>query len=116
MPYSYGDYKNEVIQHIIEHTSEYSKILDVGPGAGTYGSSLKHLDIEGLEIYPPYIEMFKLEEIYKKIHIGDIRNFDIEPFDVHGNELEVFIDDHEFSFKVISVSNKFKSLIFLRIS
>lgn len=90
MPYSYGDYKNEVIQHIIEHTSEYSKILDVGPGAGTYGSSLKHLDIEGLEIYPPYIEMFKLEEIYKKIHIGDIRNFDIEPFDyiILGDVLE----------------------------
>lgn len=90
MPYSYGDYKNEVIHHIIEHTSEYSKILDVGPGAGTYGSSLKHLDIEGLEIYPPYIEMFKLEEIYKKIHIGDIRNFDIEPFDyiILGDVLE----------------------------
>jgi len=90
MPYSYGDYKNEVIHHIIEHTSEYSKILDVGPGAGTYGSSLKHLDIEGLEIYPPYIEMFKLEEIYKKIHIGDIRNFDIKPFDyiILGDVLE----------------------------
>ena len=36
-------------------------------------------------------------------------NFDIEPFDVHGNELEVFIDDHEFSFKVISDQVSFSS-------
>jgi hypothetical protein len=90
MPYSYGDYKNEVIHHIIEHTSEYSKILDVGPGAGTYGSSLKHLDVEALEIFEPYIQMFKLEEIYKKIYIGDIREFDIEAYDyiILGDVLE----------------------------
>ena len=90
MPYSYGDYKNEVKEHIINHTSEYSKILDVGPGAGTYGSMLKHLDIEALEIHPPYIQMFKLDEIYKKIHIGDIRKFDIRPYDyiIMGDVLE----------------------------
>jgi hypothetical protein len=90
MPYSYGDYKNEVIHHIIEHTSEYSKILDVGPGAGTYGSMLRHLDIEALEIHPPYIEMFKLNEIYKKIYIGDIRDFDVSEYDyiIMGDVLE----------------------------
>ena len=90
MPYSYGDYKNEVKEHIINHTSEYSKILDVGPGAGTYGSMLKHLDVEALEIYPLYIQMFNLTEIYKQIHIGDIREFDIEPYDyiIMGDVLE----------------------------
>lgn len=90
MPYSYGDYKKEVIQHITEHTSEYSKILDVGPGAGTYGLSLIHLDVEALEIYEPYVEMFKLKEIYNKIHIGDIREFNIEAFDyiILGDVLE----------------------------
>jgi hypothetical protein len=90
MPYSYGDYKSEVITHIKDNTSEYSKILDVGPGAGTYGSMLKHLDIEALEIHPPYIEMFKLDEIYKKVHIGDIREFDITPYDyiIMGDVLE----------------------------
>lgn len=90
MPYSYGDYKNEVIHHIKEHTSEYSKILDVGPGAGTYGSMLRHLDIEALEIHPPYIQMFKLNEIYKKIYIGDIRDFDVSEYDyiIMGDVLE----------------------------
>jgi hypothetical protein len=90
MPYSYGDYKNEVINHIKDNTSEYSKILDVGPGAGTYGSMLKHLNVEALEIYPPYISMFNLTEIYKTIHIGDIREFDIEPYDyiIMGDVLE----------------------------
>ena len=90
MPYSYGDYKNEVIHHIKDNTSEYSKILDVGPGAGTYGSMLKHLDIEALEIHPPYIQMFNLTDIYKKIHIGDIRKFDITPYDyiIMGDVLE----------------------------
>jgi predicted TPR repeat methyltransferase len=107
MPYSYGDYKNEVIHHITEHTSEYSKILDVGPGAGTYGSMLRNLDIEALEIHPPYIEMFKLEEIYKKVHIGDIRNFDIEPFDyiIMGDVLEHLTIEESKSF-LAKVANK----------
>lgn len=33
----------------------------------------------------------------------------IEPFDVHGNELEVFIDNQDFSFKVIDGDVQFSS-------
>ena len=45
----------------------------------------------------------------KHLNVFEEFNFDIEPFDVHGNELEVFIDDHEFSFKVINGEVSFSS-------
>lgn len=90
MPYSYGDFKNEVIEHIKLNISEDSKILDVGPGAGTYGSMLRNYNVDGLEIHPPYIQMFKLNEIYKEVHIGDIRDFDVSAYDyiIMGDVLE----------------------------
>jgi pantothenate kinase len=37
----------------------------------------------------------------KYINLFEEFHFDIEPFDVHGNELEVTIDGEDFSFKVI---------------
>jgi hypothetical protein len=37
----------------------------------------------------------------KYINLFEEFNFDIEPLDVYGNNLEVVIDDEDFSFKVI---------------
>lgn len=92
MPYSYGEYKNEIRNHIVDNFPKNTKILDVGAGAGSYGKLLKpHYDIvDALEIYPKYIEMFKLENLYSAIHIGDIREFDITKYDyiVLGDILE----------------------------
>jgi hypothetical protein len=45
----------------------------------------------------------------KHLNLFEEFNFDIEPFDVHGNDLEVFIDDQEFSFKVIDGEVSFSS-------
>jgi hypothetical protein len=45
----------------------------------------------------------------KHLKLFEEFNFDIEPFDVHGNNLEVFIDDQEFSFKVINGEVSFSS-------
>lgn len=105
MPYSYGDYKNEVINHIKLNITEQSKILDVGPGAGTYGSMLRNYNVDGLEIHPPYIQMFNLNEIYKTIHIGDIRKFDVSEYDyiIMGDVLE-----HLTTEEAIEVLNRMK--------
>jgi hypothetical protein len=37
----------------------------------------------------------------KHLNLFEEFNFDIEPSDVHGNDLEVVINDQDFSFKVI---------------
>lgn len=43
------------------------------------------------------------------IQIFEEFNFDIEPLDVYGNNLEVIIDDKDFSFKVIDGEVTFSS-------
>ena len=92
MPYSYGEFKNQVRDHIVDNFSKTTRILDVGAGSGTYGKLLKqHYDeVDALEIFPKYIEMFKLETIYSNVIVGDIMEFDISSYDyiVMGDILE----------------------------
>jgi hypothetical protein len=45
----------------------------------------------------------------KYLNLFEEFNFDIEPLDVHGNDLEVVIDDEDFSFKVIDGDVQFSS-------
>jgi hypothetical protein len=45
----------------------------------------------------------------KYLNLFEEFNFEIEPFDVHGSDLEVFIDDQEFTFKVINGEVSFSS-------
>ena len=45
----------------------------------------------------------------KHLNLFEDFNFDIEPFDLHGNNLEVLIDDQDFSFKVIDGEVSFSS-------
>ena len=45
----------------------------------------------------------------KNIKLFEEFNFDIEPLDVYGNNLEVVIDDEDFSFKVIDSEVSFSS-------
>ena len=65
--------KNFVLNNNI-HT-----VLDVGPGEGTYYHALQDCGItqlDGVEIFLPYIDMFHLEEKYNRIFINDIYDFD----------------------------------------
>ena len=45
----------------------------------------------------------------KYLNLFEEFNFDIEPSDVHGNNLEVVINDQDFSFKVIDGEVSFSS-------
>lgn len=58
--------------------SEIKTVVDVGCGQGTYPKLLKDKDIKwiGIEVYEPYIEQFKLKELYDEIIIGDILTCD----------------------------------------
>lgn len=92
MPYSYPEYKNDVKVHFENQIPKSSKILDVGPGAGTYSNLLSPLgyQLDCLEIFPRYVTQFNLFKKYKRIIIGDIREFDFKPYDyiIMGDILE----------------------------
>lgn len=74
---SYNYFKTEVQQWIFNNFDPSSKILDVGPGAGTYYNLLhdKYKYIDGVEIYYPNIVDHKLAIKYTNIYNEDIKNF-----------------------------------------
>ena len=82
MPYSSTAFKDEVKLHIIENIKFDNKILDIGPGAGTYGKLLRdNYQIDGLEIFEPYINKFSLNSIYQNVFVGNILAFDFQNYD-----------------------------------
>lgn len=78
MPGSYGFFKNEVKLHLVSILFEIDRILDVGPGYGTYANLLKPelTNIDAIEIWEPYIQKFNLHSLYKNIFIGNILDFE----------------------------------------
>ena len=92
MPGSYDYFKTEVRDHILKHLDKQSYILDVGPGYGTYGNLLKpeYTNIDAVEVWEPYVDMFNLKNIYKEVHISNILDFDYSKYDyiIMGDVLE----------------------------
>lgn len=98
MPHSYHYGKKEAIDFIIQNTTKESKILDVGPGVGTYSDLLNPYEykIDGLEIYDGYVQAYELDKKYKNIYIGNIVDWDVSQYDfiILGDVLEHLpIDD-----------------------
>ena len=64
MPYSYPEYKEEVKTHILNNLPLNSKILDVGPGCGTYSHLLRNkgYKMDCIEVWEPYVDQFNLRE------------------------------------------------------
>lgn len=83
MPYSYNFYKENVRLHFLTQISQNTKILDVGPGSGTYGNLLRPFGykLDCIEIWEPYINQFELKKIYHKVHVGDILHFDFSNYE-----------------------------------
>jgi SAM-dependent methyltransferase len=56
------------------------RILDVGPGVGTYVDLLRPFlpgsRWTGLEVHRPYVERYELGERYDELLVGDVRGFD----------------------------------------
>lgn len=56
------------------------KTLDIGAGAGEYGRLIRKDSpgkrIDAIEIFEPYVERFKLREIYDRVFVSDIRDRD----------------------------------------
>lgn len=83
MPNSYTFYKPEIKEYFKHHVPVDKKILDVGPGQGTYGKLLADIgyDIDAVEAYYPYVDQFELWNWYGVIHLADIRKFNYSEYD-----------------------------------
>jgi len=92
MPYSFSYYKQELLEWFQTHVPIHKRILDVGPGIGTYGDLLagQGYRIDAVEIFPPYIQKYDLINKYDNVFIGDICKFDIKDYDfiILGDVLE----------------------------
>tara|TARA_R110000803_G_C11846023_1_gene305196 strand:- start:88 stop:630 length:543 start_codon:yes stop_codon:yes gene_type:complete len=94
MPFSSPDLKQPIFEHIRTVVGNYLptkyKILDVGPGCGTYGMNLSDLNIDSVEIHEPYIEQYDIKRYYKNTFIGNILSFNYDDYDyiIMGDVLE----------------------------
>jgi len=98
MPYSFNFFKNEVRDWIQSNVSTSERILDVGPGIGTYSDLIRAhgYQIDAVEIFQPYIEKYGLTEKYDTVYCEDIVNFDITDYDfiILGDVLEHLSVEH----------------------
>jgi SAM-dependent methyltransferase len=108
MPRSTGYFKKETKNYILQKYKKDSKILDVGPGVGTYSDLLRHEgynNIDCVEIFEPYVDDYQLKEKYNNVFVGDITELNIN-FDEY--DLIIFGDviEHISLPKAISLLNK----------
>jgi hypothetical protein len=103
MPRSTGYFKKETKNYILQKYNKDCKILDVGPGVGTYSDLLRHEgfhNIDCVEVFEPYVNDYKLRDKYRNVFIGDITEIDInfEEYDliIFGDVIE-HIDLHKAS-------------------
>lgn len=60
-------------------TTEYPerdevRILDVGAGQGKYRALLgDYPNVDGVEVWPPYVEQYDLHSVYSTLYLADIR-------------------------------------------
>jgi hypothetical protein len=83
MPTSYLDFKNDIKTYIYKKYKTDIKILDIGPGIGTYANLLSdYKNIDCVEIYKPYIKKFDLKSKYKNVYNKNILDFDFDYYDI----------------------------------
>ena len=82
MPYSYHYFKDTFKIHLKKHFACDIKILDVGPGSGSYFDLLcdTFTNIDAVEIYEPYIYQFNLRDKYKNVYTQDILEFNYNSY------------------------------------
>ena len=83
MSYSLKTGKAETLKWFQDNEKQIKKIVDIGPGSGTYINLIKEehnccTDAEwiSIEIWKPYIDQYKLESRYNQVINQDIRTVD----------------------------------------
>ena len=67
----------------IVNNLKHEKLLDIGCGSGTYAKLFPNSKWTGVEVWAPYVEKFKLQELYSNLEIIDARQWaTTEQFDI----------------------------------
>lgn len=110
MPGSYFGPRDEVVEYV-KDVIKPKRILDVGPGRGTYSDALRpvlddDVEIHGLEVFEKYVEMFDLNSKYDEIHIGNMLEWQDYAYD-----LVIFGDvmEHVYKDQAIELWEKVKA-------
>jgi autotransporter strand-loop-strand O-heptosyltransferase len=92
MPNSYGYFKPEVKDWFMENVPTSKRLLDVGPGQGTYSDLLRNLGyrMDAVEVWAPYVDQFSLRTKYDNVYIENILEFNWTDYDfiILGDVLE----------------------------
>jgi autotransporter strand-loop-strand O-heptosyltransferase len=92
MPNSYPYFKSEIKEWFETNVPTNKRILDVGPGQGTYSKLIRHLGyrMDAVEVWAPYVDEFRLREHYDNVYIENILMFDFKNYDfvILGDVLE----------------------------
>lgn len=81
MPYSLDEGRHVLSSWVKQNHTQLERVLDVGPGAGTYADFLRELKptpaltIHAVEIFEPYVEQFNLLSKYNEVFINDFIDF-----------------------------------------
>ena len=92
MPNSYTVFKPEIRQWFIENVPTSKRVLDVGPGQGTYSELLRELGyrMDAVEVFAPYVDRFDLRDKYDNVYVANILEFNWKDYDfiILGDVLE----------------------------
>lgn len=95
------------IQEFVRNTN-HARILDIGCGEGTYAKLFPESEMTGVEIWKPYVDEYKLHDLYKTLHNVDARFWEPE-----GNHWDVAIAgdvlEHMSEEEALALFNKLKS-------
>lgn len=82
-PTSFGAFKSEIRDYLLNNFNTQTTILDIGAGSGTYSNVLsEYKNIDAVEIYEPYIEKYDLRHKYKNVFLSNATDFDFEYYDI----------------------------------
>lgn len=70
MPYS-SESGKQYIRNIVGRV-KHERMLDIGCGSGTYARMFPESNWTGIEVWEPYIDQFKLNDVYDSIVVGNV--------------------------------------------
>jgi hypothetical protein len=83
MPSSYPTFRQETRDYILKNFDPVStRVIDVGPGDGTYARLLPEFKLDCVEVFEPYVDRFNLKSIYDQVFVKDVRDFDFVGYDL----------------------------------
>lgn len=89
---------------------KHDRMLDIGPGSGTYAKLFPKSEWTGIEIYDPYVEKYGLKNLYKNIIVDDIRSYAFPEGERYDVAIAGDVLEHMTAEEAVAVLDKIKSV------